>query len=52
MLSVACKNPFEYYLNCSEDIISEEKQLYKLPDETIINIPKKIRLITSELLFE
>ncbi len=40
-----------YYLNSGEDIISEEKKLYKLPDDKIIEIPKKARLTAAELLF-
>jgi len=39
------------YLNSSEDIISEERMLYRMPDSTIIKIPKKARLMSSELLF-
>ena len=41
----------DYYLNSQEDIIPEEKKLYKLPDENIIEIPKKARLTAAELLF-
>lgn len=44
-------NDFEHYINSDEDVISLEKQLYKLPDETIINVSKTSRLLASELLF-
>lgn len=46
------KKNFENYLNCEEDIITKDQFLYKLPDETIISIPKKCRLLASELLFK
>ena len=37
--------------NNEEDIIKEETRLFKLPDETIVTIPKRTRIIASELLF-
>lgn len=52
MLSVPHLQSIDYYMNPSQDIISEEKMLYKLPDESIINIPKEARLLAAELLFE
>ncbi len=51
-LSIPYLKDVSYYLNKSNDIISPEKMLYKLPDETIINIPKKSRLMASEVLFK
>lgn len=51
MCYVPYLNDINYYLNSNEDIISEEKKLYKLPDESIIEIPKKARLTAAELLF-
>ena len=51
--SVPFENPYEYYLDeNNEDIISKAKMLYKLPDETIITIPRSHRIIASELLFK
>lgn len=51
--SVPFENSYEYYLDeNNEDIISKAKMLYKLPDETIITIPRKYRIIASELLFK
>ena len=35
-----------------EEALNYEKMLYKLPDENIIPIPRKHRLIASELLFK
>ena len=51
-LSIPYLQNVDYYLNTTNDIISQEKMLYKLPDETVINIPKKSRLIASEVLFK
>lgn len=51
MCSVPYLKDIDYYLKSNEDIISEEKKLYKLPDEKIIEIPKKARLTAAELLF-
>ena len=51
--SVPFMNSYEYYLDeNNEDIIPKEKLLYKLPDESIIPIPRKHRLLASELLFK
>ena len=44
--------PYDYYLDENfQDIILEEIRLYKLPDDTIIDIPRKYRLLASEMLF-
>ena len=44
--------PCDYYLDENfQDIILEETRLYKLPDDTIIDIPRKCRLLASEMLF-
>lgn len=51
MLSVPYLHNYEYYLNGENDIIPKEKSLYKLPDETIIHIPKEARITASEFLF-
>lgn len=51
-LSIPHIHDVNYYLDTTNDIISTEKMLYKLPDETIINIPKKSRLMASEVLFK
>ena len=51
--SVPFENSYDYYLDeKNEDIISKAKMLYKLPDETIISIPRNHRIIASELLFK
>ena len=43
---------YEHYLDeNNEDIIKQETQLFKLPDETIVSIPRKSRILASELLF-
>lgn len=43
----------DYYLRSSkEDIITKDKKLYKLPDETIIEIPKEKRISAVEILFK
>jgi actin len=52
MCSVPYSKTYEHYLNSNDDVISLEKMLYKLPDETIINIPKQCRLKAAELLFK
>ena len=42
-----------YFDRDKEDILSEEKRLYKLPDSTpIIEIPKKSRINSAEILFK
>ena len=51
MCYVPYLNDINHYLNSDEDIIPEERKLYKLPDEKIIEIPKKARLTAAELLF-
>jgi len=51
MCYVPYLHDINHYLNSDEDIITEEKKLYKLPDEKIIEIPKKARLTAAELLF-
>jgi actin len=52
-LSVPYLHDIDHYLNSTEDIITPEKMLYKLPDdETIVSIPKKSRLLAAELLFK
>lgn len=53
MASVAYLKEAEYYIRSDkEDVISTDKILYKLPDNTgIIEIPKKSRITASELLF-
>ena len=44
--------PCDYYLDENfQDIILEETRLYKLPDDTIIDIPRRCRLLASEMLF-
>ena len=51
--SVPYKHPYTYYLNeDNEDIISQQQMLYKLPDESIIQIPRKYRVLAGELLFD
>jgi actin-related protein len=52
MCSVPHVRDIEYYMNSNEDIISQERMLYKLPDEKIISIPKKCRLKAADLLFK
>ena len=45
--------PYDYYLKDDEiDIISGGQKLFKLPDDTIITVPKDCRLNASELLFK
>jgi actin len=51
-LSIPYLHDFNYYLNSSNDIISPDQMLYKLPDDTIIDIPKRSRLLASEVLFK
>ena len=49
---VPVKQNYSYYMDESnEDIIKRETQLFKLPDEKIVSIPRKTRIIASELLF-
>ena len=49
---VPVENDYNFYLDeNNKDIIPQEKVLYKLPDETIITIPRKSRILASELLF-
>lgn len=51
--SVPYLQPYEFYLDESnEDIIPKKRMLYKLPDEKIITIPRKSRILSSELLFK
>ena len=50
--SVPYLHPYEYYLDeNNDDIISKQQMLYKLPDESIIEIPRQSRIVASELLF-
>ena len=50
--SVPVYQNYSYYMDDgNEDIIKEETQLFKLPDETIVRIPRRTRIIASELLF-
>jgi actin len=46
--------PLDYrkLLDSNYDIISDAKMLYKLPDKTIISIPKSVRLKAGEMLFK
>jgi len=49
---VPVENDYNFYLDENhEDIIKKETQLFKLPDEQIVSIPRKTRVIASELLF-
>lgn len=50
---VPAEKNYAFYMdeNNEEDIIKEETRLFKLPDETIVTIPKRTRIIASELLF-
>ena len=50
---VPVEKNYAFYMdeNNEEDIIKEETRLFKLPDETIVTIPKRTRIIASELLF-
>jgi len=49
---VPVEQNYEFYLDeNNEDIINKETQLFKLPDETIVSIPRKTRITASELLF-
>jgi len=49
---VPVEQNYEFYLDeNNEDIINKETQLFKLPDETIVSIPRKTRIKASELLF-
>ena len=52
MLTVPGMNEVNHYLNSADDIIQEAKTLYKLPDETIITIPKEARIRAAEFLFK
>ena len=50
--SVPVEQNYLYYMDESnEDIIKRETQLFKLPDENIVEIPRNTRIIASELLF-
>ena len=50
--SVQIEFDYNYYLDeNNQDIIKKETQLFKLPDETIVSIPRKTRVLASELLF-
>lgn len=46
--------PLEYrgLLDSDQDIISEARRLYLLPDKTIVKIPKSVRLKAGEMLFK
>jgi len=49
---VPVEHNYSYYLDeGNEDIIKKETQLFKLPDENIVSIPRATRIIASELLF-
>ena len=49
---VPVEQNYSYYMDESnEDIIKKETQLFKLPDENIVSIPRRTRIIASELLF-
>ena len=43
---------FKRVLESNNDIITDAKMLYKLPDKTIISIPKNVRLKAAEMLFK
>jgi actin-related protein len=49
--SVPVNQNYGYYMDNEEDIIKKETRLFKLPDEKIVEIPKRTRIIASELLF-
>ena len=50
--SVPVYQNYAYYMEeANEDIIKKETELFKLPDETIVKIPRRTRIIASELLF-
>ena len=50
--SVPIEFDYNYYLDeNNQDIIKKETQLFKLPDETIVSISRKTRVLASELLF-
>ena len=50
---VPVENDYKFYLDeNNNDIIKEETKLFKLPDETIVTIPRKARILASELLFD
>ena len=50
--SVPVEFDYNHYLDeNNDDIIKKETQLFKLPDETIVSIPRKTRILASELLF-
>ena len=50
--SVPVEHNYSFYMDESnEDIIKRETQLFKLPDEKIVSIPRRTRIIASELLF-
>ena len=49
---VPVEQNYKFYIDeNNEDIINKETQLFKLPDENIVSIPRKTRIIASELLF-
>ena len=51
--SVQIEFDYNYYLDeNNQDIIKKETQLFKLPDETIVSISRKTRVLASELLFQ
>ncbi len=48
----AVPQDYKKLLDSNYDIISDAKMLYKLPDKTIISIPKSVRLKAGEMLFK
>jgi len=48
----AVPQDYRKLLDSNYDIISDAKMLYKLPDKTIISIPKSVRLKAGEMLFK
>jgi len=51
-MSLVPEQGIDYYMDSNNDVISSEKMLYKMPDDSIISVPKKARLLSSELLFK
>ena len=50
--SVPVEETYNFYMDeNNDDIIRKETRLFKLPDENIVEIPRKTRIIASELLF-
>lgn len=52
MCCVPYLEDISYYINNDQDIITNDKMLYKLPDDNIIEIPKRCRLLAGEVLFK